>query len=93
VKDGRIWAGRRALRGEVFVFRVGGGRVGDGAEGVRPAGDGKGPPGTIRVMVHDVKVTRLEVYDFGLAGAGGPSATTIVPYSPSGRHFPGRSPS
>jgi len=45
------------------------------------------------VMSHDVKRIRLEVYDFGLASAGGPSAGTIVPYSPSGPHLPGSSPS
>ena len=57
------------------------------------AGDGRGRPGTARVMSHDVKRIRLEVYDFSLASTGGPSAGTIVPYSPSGPHLPGRSPS
>jgi len=42
-------------------------------------GDGRGPPGTARVTSHDVKRIRLEVHDFGLASAGGPSAGTIVP--------------
>jgi len=56
-------------------------------------GDRRGPPGTARVMSHDVKRIRLEVHDFGLASTGGPSAGTMVPYSPSGRHLPGRSPS
>ena len=44
---------------------------------------GRGPPGTARVMSHDVRRIRSEVYDFGLASAGGPSAGTIVPCSPS----------
>ena len=44
-------------------------------------------------MSHDVKRIRLEVYDFSLAGTGSPSAGTIVPYSPSGPHLPGRGPS
>jgi len=56
-------------------------------------GDYRGPPGTARVMSYDVKRIRLEVHDFGLASAGGPSAGAIVPYSPSGPHLPGRSPS
>jgi len=40
------------------------------------AGDGgghEGWQGTGRVMSHDVRRIRLEVYDFSLAGAGGPS--------------------
>ena len=45
------------------------------------------------MMSHDVKRIRLEVYEFSLASTGGPSAGTIVPYSPSGPHLPGRSPS
>jgi len=44
---------------------------------------GGGLPGTTRVMSHD----------FNLAGTEGPSARTIVPYSPSGPYPPGRSPS
>ena len=32
-------------------------------------------------------------HDFNLAGTRGPSARTIVPYSVSGPHYPGRSPS
>jgi len=45
------------------------------------------------VISHGVKRIRLEVYDLNLAGTGGPSARTIVPYSPSGPHLAGRSPS
>jgi len=41
-------------------------------------GGGRGPPGTARVMSHDVKRIRLKVYYFSLASAGGPSAGTIV---------------
>ena len=47
------------------------------------AEDGGGLPGTTRVMSHD----------FNLAGTKGPSARTIVAYSPSGPYPPGRSPS
>jgi len=43
------------------------------------APNGRGPLGTARVMPYDVKRIRLEVYDLGLASAGGPSAGTIVP--------------
>jgi len=50
-----------------------------------------GRDGTARVMSHDVKRIRSEVYDFSLASTGGPSAGTIVPYSQSGPHLPGRS--
>ena len=45
--------------------------------------DGGGRPGTTRVMSHG----------FSLAGTEGPSAKTIVPYSPSSPYPPGRSPS
>jgi len=44
-------------------------------------------------MCYEVKRIRSEVYDVNLASTGGPSARTIVPYSPSGPHLPGRSPS
>ena len=57
--------------------------MGDGRAWVRTAGDGGGRPGTTRVMSHDIN----------LAGAEGPSARTIVRYSPSGPYPPGRSPS
>ena len=57
------------------------------------ASDGRGRPGTARVISHDVKRIRLEVYDFSLASIGGPRDGTTVPYSPSGPHLPGRSPS
>jgi len=52
--------------------------VGDGG---RPGmvRDGGGLPGTARVMSHEVKTIRLEVYDLNLASTGGPSARTIVP--------------
>jgi len=57
--------------------------------------DGGGRWGTARVMSHDVKRIPLEVDDINMVtgSAGGPSARTIVPYSPSGPHLPGRSPS
>jgi len=42
-------------------------------------------------MFHDAGAICLEVHDFSLAGAGGPSARTIVPYSPSGPHTSERS--
>jgi len=42
-------------------------------------------------MSHDAGVIRLEVYDFSLASTGGPSARTMVPYSLSDPHLPGRS--
>jgi len=45
------------------------------------------------VMPHDVERIPLEVYDFNLASVGGPSARTVAPYSSSGPHLPGRSPS
>jgi len=51
----------------------------DGRRRWRIAGDGRGL--RARVMSHDVKRIRLEVDDFGLASAGGPSVGTIVPYS------------
>jgi len=44
-------------------------------------------------MSYDVKMIRLQVYDFSLASTGGPRAETMVRYSPSGPHLPGRSPS
>ena len=56
-------------------------------------GGGGGLQGTAQVMSRDVKRIRLEVYDINLASTGGPSTRTIVPYSPSGPHLPGRSPS
>ena len=43
------------------------------------------------MMSHDVKRICLEVYDFRLASTGCLSAGTIVLYSPSGPHLPGRS--
>ena len=46
---------------------------------MRTARDGRGRQGTARVMSHDVKRIRLEVYDFSLASTGGPSAGTMVP--------------
>ena len=49
--------------------------------------------GEARVIPHDVKIIRLEVYDFNLASAGGPSARTTVPYSSSRPHLPVLSPS
>ena len=58
-----------------------------------PAGDCRGGQGTARVISHDVKRIRLEIYDFSLASTGGPSAGTIVPYTPSGPHLPWCSPS
>ena len=51
----------------------------------------QGLSGTARVMFHEVKRIRLEVYLLNLASTGGPSARTIVPYSPSGPHLPERS--
>ena len=57
------------------------------------AGDGGGRQGTARVMSHGVKRIRFEVYDLNLASTRGPRARTIVPYSPSGPHLPGCSPS
>ena len=52
-------------------------------------GDRRGPPGTTRVMSHNVKRIRLEVYDVSLICARGPSAS-MVPYSLSGPHLPRR---
>ena len=49
----------------------------------RAAWDGGGLLGTTRVMSHDLN----------LAGTEGPSARTVVPYSPSGPYPPGHSPS
>ena len=40
-------------------------------------------------MSHDARVILSHVYDFSLASTGGPSAGTIVAYSPSGLAFPG----
>jgi len=34
-------------------------------------------------MSYEVKSIRSEVYDLNLSSTGGPSARTIVPYSPS----------
>ena len=65
----------------------------DGGERLGTAGDCRRRPGTARVMSYDVKRIRSEVHDLILASTGGPSARTIVPYSPSGPHLPGRSPS
>ena len=77
------------------------GITGDGRGQLRTAGDcrrrpvmvrdGGGLRGTARVMSHEVKRTRLEVYDLNLASTGGPSPRTIFPYSPSGPHLPERS--
>ena len=55
----------------------------DGREWVMTAGDYGGRPGTTGVMFQDIN----------LAGTEGPSARTLVPYSPSGPYPPGRSPS
>ena len=57
------------------------------------SGQGGGRRGTARVISHDVKRIRLQAYDFSLASTGGPSAGTIVSYTPSGPHLPGQSPS
>jgi len=51
-------------------------------------GDGGRPPGTTRVMSHDGKRILLEVHDINLGSTGGPSARTIVPYSPFSPHLP-----
>ena len=59
---------------------VGDDRIIGGVGAGKTTGDGGG---TTRVMSHD----------FNLAGTEGPSARTIVPYSPSGPYPPGRSPS
>jgi len=69
------------------------GTAGDGQRRWGEARNGGGQPGIARVMSHDVKRIRLEVYDFSLASTGGLSAGTIVPYTPCGPHLPGRSPS
>ena len=61
--------------------RAGNVRVGARLRGT--AGDGRGLRRTTRVMSHD----------FNLEGTEGQSARTIVPYSPSGPHPPGHSPS
>ena len=57
--------------------------MGDDRAWVKTAEDGGGRPGITRVMSHDIN----------LADTEGPSARTIVPYSPSGPYPPGRSPS
>jgi len=59
---------------------------------VRPAGSAEGRTGVVReggkqegrarVMFHDGIMIPVEVYNFNLASPGGPSARTIVPYSP-----------
>jgi len=41
------------------------------------------------VMFHEVKRIRFGVHNLNLARTGGPSARTIVPYSPSGSQLPG----
>ena len=43
------------------------------------------------MMSHEVKIIRSEVYDLNVASTGGPNARTIISYSPSGPHLPGRS--
>ena len=55
--------------------------------------DCQGPPGTARVMSHEVKRIGSGVYDLNPASRGGPSPRNIAPYSPPGPHLPGRSPS
>ena len=62
---------------------MGDARIIGGVGAGKTAGDGGGRRGTTRVMSHD----------FHPADAEGPSARTIVPYSPSGPYPPGRSPS
>jgi len=49
--------------------------------------------GAARVMYYEMRSIRLEVYDLSLASIGGPSGRTTIPYSPSGSHLPGHSPS
>ena len=66
MQDGRLWSGRRDLQAGGWTAGDGRGRPWDG-------------PGTARVMSHDVKRIRLEVYDFSLASTGGLSAGTIAP--------------
>ena len=56
-------------------------RIIGGVGAGKTAGDGWGLSGTTRVMSHD----------YPPAGTEGPSARTIVPYSPSGPYPPGRS--
>ena len=58
-------------------------RIIGGVGAGKTTGDGGGLSGTTRVMSHD----------FDLASTEGPSARTIVPYSPSSPYPPGRSPS
>src|SRR5437868_12192449 len=53
----------------------------------------RGTIGDGQVMSHEVNMILLEVYHFNLASTGGQRARTIVAYSPSGPHPPGRSPS
>ena len=62
---------------------MGNDRIIGGVGAGKTVGDGGGLSGTTRVMSHD----------FDLGGSEGPSARTIVPYSPSGPYPPGRSPS
>jgi len=84
------------VKGNQTGERAGGGRRGTAGHGRRwpgTVGDGRGRLGTARVMSHDVKRIRLEVYDFSLVSTCGPSAGTIVPYSASSPHLAGRSPS
>jgi len=91
--DGRGLQDGRGLVGTAGGWWGQRGTIEDGRGRWGTTGDDRGPPGTARVMSHDVKRISLEVHDFGLASAGGPSAGTIVPCSPSGPHLPGRSPS
>jgi len=55
--------------------------------------DGGSPPVMARMMSRDAITIGWEVYDFSLGWYRSPGAGTIVPYSPSGSHFPGCSPS
>jgi len=71
----------------------GGGRPGTGEQGPITVGDYGGRQGTKRVISHDIKRIRLEMYDFSLASTGGPSTGSIVPYTPPCPRLPGRSPS
>ena len=62
---------------------VGDDKIIGGVRAGKTTGDGGGLSGATRVMSHE----------FDLAGTEGPSARTIVPYSPSGPYPLGRSPS
>ena len=62
---------------------------------VRGGGNGRGQPETARIIYHDTIMIGAEVYYmiFASASIGGSSPRTIVLYSPSSPHLPGRSPS